>query len=107
MMGRHHLEREMSDPKTTPAEPEHHVAKVGHRDAGELVTTAGGELIEGTIADITDGDDHHLRSHRAHKPPPGEHRVAQVGRKDSDEIVKTAGGELIHGRIADVTDGDD
>jgi hypothetical protein len=97
----------MSDPKTTPAAaPEHHVAKVGHTDAGEIVETAGGELIDGLITDITDGDDHHLRSHRGKKPGPGELRVAQVGRKDSGEIVKTAGGEPLHGRVADVTDGD-
>jgi hypothetical protein len=57
----------MSDPKT-PAEnaspapdanapkEEHHVAKVHHKDSGEIVSTAGGELIDGRIADITDGD---------------------------------------------------
>ncbi len=56
----------MSDP-TTPAEPaatpapEHHPAKKGVQDAGEIVSTAGGELIDGRIADITDGDDHHPR----------------------------------------------
>lgn len=55
----------MSDPKTDPAAPveaepkkdaDHHVAKRGHKDAGEIVSTAGGELIDGRIADITDGD---------------------------------------------------
>ena len=55
----------MSDPKTTPVDPakpekpaatEHHVARVHHKDAGEIVETAGGELIDGRIADITDGD---------------------------------------------------
>ena len=61
----------MSDPKTpeaTPAAPEaddkfqaalkgeHHQAKKGVTDAGEIVSTAGGELIDGRIADITDGD---------------------------------------------------
>jgi len=51
----------MSDPKTpetTPEKPaeEHHQAKRGVVDAGEIVTTAGGELIDGRIADITDGD---------------------------------------------------
>jgi len=53
----------MSDPKTpaSPDEPEHkaeehHVARRGHKDAGEIVTTVGGELIDGRIADITDGD---------------------------------------------------
>ena len=54
----------MSDPKTpevTPEAPkpeteEHHQAKRGVKDAGEIVSTAGGELIDGRIADITDGD---------------------------------------------------
>jgi hypothetical protein len=60
----------MSDPKTPEpvAEPpkvgteEHHQAKRGVVDAGEIVSTAGGELIDGRIADITDGDDN------KHKP---------------------------------------
>jgi len=47
-------------PKATPAEEaaheEHHVAKKGQKDAGEIVTTMGGELMDGRIADITDGD---------------------------------------------------
>jgi hypothetical protein len=60
----------MSDPKT-PATPEdahgeHHQAKRGVVDAGEIVSTAGGELIDGRIADITDGDDHKHR--HPHKP---------------------------------------
>jgi len=55
----------MSDPKTPEATPdapkkpettEHHQAKRGVKDAGEIVSTAGGELIDGRIADITDGD---------------------------------------------------
>lgn len=49
----------MSDPTITPEpEPaaEHHQAKRGVQDAGEIVSTAGGELIDGRIADITDGD---------------------------------------------------
>ena len=54
----------MSDPKTPEATPEapkpeteeHHQAKRGVTDAGEIVSTAGGELIDGWIADITDGD---------------------------------------------------
>ena len=56
----------MSDPKTpaeeatpAPAEPaadEHHVAKKGVKDAGTIVKTMGGELMDGRIADITDGD---------------------------------------------------
>ena len=52
-------------PKATPETPEveakkpqteFHVAKKGVIDAGEIVTSAGGEKIFGTIADITDGD---------------------------------------------------
>jgi len=54
----------MSDPKTPeakPDEPEKPVdevkqAKRGVKDAGHIVTSAGGEPIEGRIADITDGD---------------------------------------------------
>ncbi len=44
---------------TTPTEPkpaEPHVAKPGVKDAGEIVTGAGGELMSGLIADIADGD---------------------------------------------------
>jgi hypothetical protein len=50
----------------TPA-PEHHQAKRGVTDAGEIVSTAAGELIDGRIADITDGDDNkhkHPHKHR-------------------------------------------
>ncbi len=36
--------------------PEYHQAKKGVVDAGEIVTSAGGEPLSGTIADITDGD---------------------------------------------------
>jgi hypothetical protein len=54
----------MSDPKeneaaSEPPKPEadqHHQAKRGVKDAGQIVSTAGGELIDGRIADITDGD---------------------------------------------------
>jgi hypothetical protein len=54
----------MSDPKENeavaeppkPEAPQHHQAKRGVKDAGEIVSTAGGELIDGRIADITDGD---------------------------------------------------
>jgi len=104
----------MSDPKTTPADPaaqpEHHVARVGHVDAGELVQTEGGELIPGIVADIADGDDHGLwRRHPKAKAEHAaeEHHVAKVGHKDRGEIVQTAGGELIDGRVADISDGDD
>ena len=34
----------------------YHQAKKGVIDAGEIVTSAGGEPLSGTIADITDGD---------------------------------------------------
>jgi hypothetical protein len=54
----------MSDPKTpeTGAEApkveteEPHQAKRGVKDAGHIVKGAGGELMDGRIADITDGD---------------------------------------------------
>ena len=54
----------MSDPKTpeaTPDQPEKpaeevHQAKRGVKDAGHIVSSGGGEPIEGRIADITDGD---------------------------------------------------
>jgi hypothetical protein len=60
----------MSDPKNPEATPaadepdhfqehlkeEHHQAKKGVEDAGHIVSSAGGELIDGRIADITDGD---------------------------------------------------
>ena len=39
----------------------HHQAKKGQQDTGEIVSSAGGELIDGRIADITDGDDKHPR----------------------------------------------
>ena len=57
----------MSDPNTPEAKPETpdqpkktaeeiHQAKRGVKDAGHIVSSAGGEPIEGRIADITDGD---------------------------------------------------
>jgi hypothetical protein len=57
----------MSDPKTPEAKPEQpdapkktaeeiHQAKRGVKDAGHIVSSGGGEPIEGRIADITDGD---------------------------------------------------
>jgi hypothetical protein len=62
----------MSDEKKPDAAPEvdhfqenlkapHHQAKKGVDDSGEIVSTAGGELIDGRIADITDGDKPHRR----------------------------------------------
>lgn len=46
-------------PAETPAEVEAALqqAKVGVKDRGTIVTTAGGEPMSGTLADITDGDD--------------------------------------------------
>ncbi len=35
---------------------DHHQAHRGQTDTGEIVSSAGGELIDGRIADITDGD---------------------------------------------------
>ncbi len=55
----------MSDEKKPDAEKDrfqerlnapHHRAKKGQDDADEIVSSAGGELIDGRIADITDGD---------------------------------------------------
>jgi hypothetical protein len=54
----------MSDPKTTDAQPakpekpaeEIQQAKRGVKDAGHIVSSAGGEPLDGRIADITDGD---------------------------------------------------
>ena len=43
---------------------EHHQAQKGVKDAGGIVSSAGGELIDGSIADITDGDDNkRIRKH--------------------------------------------
>ena len=54
----------MSDPNTPEAKPDQpekpaeeiQQAKRGVKDAGHIVTSAGGEKIDGRIADITDGD---------------------------------------------------
>jgi hypothetical protein len=59
----------MSDPKTPKNNPApeadhfkerlegaHPQAKKGVKDAGAIVSSAGGEPIDGRIADITDGD---------------------------------------------------
>jgi hypothetical protein len=50
-------------PEAQPQEPprdrfsgEHHAPKKGVNDSNEIVKSAGGELIDGRIADITDGD---------------------------------------------------
>lgn len=53
----------MSDQDNTPADEttadtsQPQQAKVGVKDRGTIVTTAGGEMMSGTLADITDGDD--------------------------------------------------
>ena len=61
-----------TEPKATPEEEDrfqkhlkgdHHQAKKGQTDAGEIVSSAGGELIDGRIADITDGDKPHRPKH--------------------------------------------
>jgi hypothetical protein len=44
------------DDKAPEGHPEYQQAKKGVVDAGEIVTSAGGEPLSGTIADITDGD---------------------------------------------------
>ncbi|MFI4934960.1 MAG: hypothetical protein ACHP7N_10105 [Caulobacterales bacterium] len=50
-------DKDAAKPEAAAEKPaEHHVAKKGVKDAGEIVSTAGGELIDGRIADITDGD---------------------------------------------------
>lgn len=43
-------------PATPPADPEIRKAKVGVKDAGEIVGTFGGEKVDGRLADIADGD---------------------------------------------------
>jgi hypothetical protein len=48
----------------TDAAPVYKQAKVGQDDTGQIVTTAAGELFNGTIADITDGDTHHPKKHK-------------------------------------------
>lgn len=39
-----------------PEEEAAHPAKVGVKDEGHNVTTAGGQRVDGRIADIADGD---------------------------------------------------
>jgi hypothetical protein len=43
-------------PEAAKEEHPTHPAKVGVKDAGEDVTTAAGERVDGRIADIADGD---------------------------------------------------
>jgi hypothetical protein len=52
-----------AEPKAAPEKEEkdrfqgeHHQAHRGQTDTGEIVSSGGGELIDGRIADITDGD---------------------------------------------------
>jgi len=72
-------DKKAADPKAAPKpeeedhfqaalHAEHHQAHRGEVDAGEIVSSAGGELIDGRIADITDGDDRHHRHPPHHKP---------------------------------------
>ncbi|MBX7247763.1 MAG: hypothetical protein K1X35_01785 [Caulobacteraceae bacterium] len=39
-----------------PIQGEHRQGRPGVKDDGDIVTTAGGELMSGLIADIADGD---------------------------------------------------
>lgn len=39
-----------------PIDGEHRQGRPGVKDDGEIVSTAGGELMSGLIADIADGD---------------------------------------------------
>ena len=39
-----------------PIDGEHRQARPGVKDDGDIVSTAGGELMSGLIADIADGD---------------------------------------------------
>lgn len=47
---------EAAEEKPDPIEGEHRQARPGVKDDGDIVTTAGGELMSGLIADIADGD---------------------------------------------------
>ncbi len=48
-------EKEDNKPEETKEE-EVRVGKVGVKDAGEIVTTAGGAKISGILTDLADGD---------------------------------------------------
>lgn len=43
-------------PEPDPIEGEHRQARPGVKDEGDIVTTAGGEIMSGLVADIADGD---------------------------------------------------
>ena len=47
---------EVPESDVDPIDGEHRQARPGVKDDGEIVTTAGGELMSGLIADIADGD---------------------------------------------------
>jgi len=50
---------ETPDTPETDVDPitgEHRQARPGVKDEGDIVTTAGGEMMSGLIADIADGD---------------------------------------------------
>lgn len=50
---------------STPASTtEHKRAKPGEDNYNQTVVGAGGELMSGTIADITDGDTHKVKKHK-------------------------------------------
>lgn len=47
---------EVPETAADPIAGEHRQARPGVKDDGDIVTTAGGELMSGLIADIADGD---------------------------------------------------
>lgn len=47
---------EVPETEVDPILGEHRQARPGVKDDGEIVTSAGGELMSGLIADIADGD---------------------------------------------------
>lgn len=47
---------EVPEFEADPILGEHRQARPGVKDDGEIVTSAGGELMSGLIADIADGD---------------------------------------------------
>lgn len=47
---------EVPETDADPMQGEHRQARPGVKDDGDIVTTAGGELMSGLIADIADGD---------------------------------------------------
>lgn len=47
---------EVPEIEADPILGEHRQARPGVKDDGEIVTSAGGELMSGLIADIADGD---------------------------------------------------